>query len=531
MMERITGAVPARVPPRLMPALDGAGLLLGLVLATAIYARQHAAHPWRPAAARLDQGWWAWWDQGRYLDAALAWAAGDFDPARHFYLPGYPLLAAPFVHLTPAQPFWLPDLACLLAAMALFALLAARLASGIPVPRTLAGLLFLGTTLLTPQGPDAWVIPWTTTPTAPLMLGCLLAALRFADRPAPLPAFLAAAGGGGMAAFRPMDAVVGLTASGLFMAYTLLRARPEWRDFGRIAAASALGLALPLALTGLAYAAVHGAKPSDYVAFSSAVGFEWRLLPLHWVTLVLDPRPVFPEGLGLAAAFPWIVPGIAGMAVCLTVAPGRAGRPAHCLVAGAALAYLAVYLCYRDLHPTGLWRYNNHHYFKWLMPVFGLYAVLGLAAVLGSARRVRVALVAGVTAISLLCWRVELAARPDKPDKAVAAVLDEHTLRVPSFSGRVDDVVLAGAAGPVEAVYFGKHILTVAGRRFEHFKDFKVFVRPGGLMLMPLRPMPAGEATITFGPGVQLDPAVAPRQERQRVVPSLPFTAPGPPPP
>lgn len=192
----MTAAV-ARSPTRLAPALDGAGLLLGLALAAAMYARLYAAHPWHPAAARLDQGWWTWWDQGRYLDAALAWAAGDLDPARHFYLPGYPLLAAPFIRLTPAQPFWWPDLLCLLAAMALFAALAARLAGGIPFPRTLAGLLFLGTALLTPEGPDAWVIPWTTTPTAPLMLGCLLAALRFADRPAPLPAFLAAAGGGG----------------------------------------------------------------------------------------------------------------------------------------------------------------------------------------------------------------------------------------------------------------------------------------------------------------------------------------------
>lgn len=122
------------------------------------------------------------------------------------------------MHLTPAQPFWLPDLACLLAAMTLFAWLVARLASGIPYPRTLAGLLFLGTTLLTPRGPNAWVIPWTTTPTAPLLLGCLLAALRFADRPAPLPAFLAAAAEAAMAAFRPMDAVVGLTAAGLFIA-------------------------------------------------------------------------------------------------------------------------------------------------------------------------------------------------------------------------------------------------------------------------------------------------------------------------
>lgn len=159
--------------------------------------------------------------------------------------------------------------------------------------------------------------------------------------------------------------------------------------------------------------------------------------------------------------------------------------------------------------------------------MFGLYAALGLAALLG-AHRVRAAFVAGVTAAALLPWRIELVAQPEA---AVPVVLDEHTLRVPGFSGRVDDVILAGATGPADALYFGKHSLAVAGRRFEHLKDFKVFLRPGGLMLMPLRPMPAGDAVITFGPGVQLDPAAVPRQERQRVALLPPFSAPGPPPP
>ncbi len=309
-MGRIRGALLARVAPRAMPALDQVGLLLGLVLATSAYARLYAAHPWLPAAARLDQGWWTWWDQGRYLDAALAWAAGDLDPSRHFYLPGYPLLAAPFVHLTPAQPFWWPDLACLLAAMMLFALLAARLASRIP--------------------PGCGATTTTTTSSG----SCRCSACM--------------------------------------------------------------------------------------------------------------PRCCWP-------------------------------------------------------------------------------------ALLGSARRGRVALVAGIAAALLFCWRVELAPRPDETG---AAVLDEHTLRIPGFSGRVDDVVLAGASGPVEAIYFGKHTLSVADRGFEHLTDFKVFPRPGGLMLMPLRPMPAGEVIITFGPGVHLDPAMLPRQERQRIVLSLPFTrAPSPPPP
>eukprot|EP01035_Chromulina_nebulosa_P034043 gene34043-45631_t len=83
--------------------------------AAVIYLLAHRLSPLRPLTAEATAGWWSWSDQFRYLRAATAWAGGDLDPAQHWYWPGYPLLAAPFVGLTPAQPFLIPDLLCLLA--------------------------------------------------------------------------------------------------------------------------------------------------------------------------------------------------------------------------------------------------------------------------------------------------------------------------------------------------------------------------------------------------------------------------------
>src|SRR5262249_4128276 len=40
--------------------------------------------------------------------------------------------------------------------------------------------------------------------------------------------------------------------------------------------------------------------------------------------------------------------------------------------------YTAFILAYVDLLPSGFWRFNNVHYLKWLLPLFGLFALIFL---------------------------------------------------------------------------------------------------------------------------------------------------------
>src|SRR6516165_4122113 len=107
---------------------------------------------------------------------------------------------------------------------------------------------------------------------------------------------------------------------------------------------------------------------------SEQIGFEWRLLPIRWVTLMLDPRPLFMEGRGAIEVYPWIVPGLAGMAVYLTMPDRRCSRISHAIVIGAAAMYLTAYFFYQQKEAYDIWRYMVYHYFKWLFPVFGFYA-------------------------------------------------------------------------------------------------------------------------------------------------------------
>ncbi len=138
--------------------------------------------------------------------------------------------------------------------------------------------------------------------------------------------------------------------------------------------AAVAGAAVPLLGFGAAYLAVDGLRADGYLLSSAGYGFEWRLLPLRWVILMIDPKPLFIDGQGLAQVFPWIVPGLVGMVALLLARRVSVPRFVHWAVVAAVMADVVQFLCYRDLHPDYLWQNGVYHYFKWTLPFFGLYA-------------------------------------------------------------------------------------------------------------------------------------------------------------
>ncbi len=492
-------------------------LAFATLAAAGFYAAAYLHHPHRPGSPAHPQGWWVvGWDQPLYLRAAAAWAAGNLDPAEHWYLPGYPLLAAPFAYVTPANPFLLPNLALLLASLWLTAALAARLAPRWPLAPGLGAAVFLGTSVLPPAALDAWVTPWTTTPTAALTLGCLLAAATLAARlpngRLAWPAFTAALCGAGVALFRPIDAAVLLCAVGAALLIALARHPPGARTLMRAALAAAAGGALAGLLLAVPYVAVHGWHRSAYVVTSANIGFEWRLIPLRWATIVLSPRPWLPEGSGLVEVFPWIVPGLAGVAACLASPPAGGARALHAAVAAAVAGQVLLYLAYRDLHAPGLWAFGNNHYLKWVLPLLGVYALL-LAGTLRERRRWGALAGAGAL-LALLPWRAELALE----EGGAGARVEAGALMLPSVRLGTNDAILVPANGSRASIYFGEHRMRIGASDLHRIADFKTFPVPGGLMITPLRPLPAGPVVWTPGAGVTLATDPAPRMARQRVV-------------
>ena len=507
------------LPPRSVLAwfawlMEGLGLGLLGWRTVLRFLHDHAGGPLLPANVAPPGGWWSWTDQSRYYRAALAWASGNLHASEHWYLPGYPLLAAPFVHVTPFDPFLLPDLACLLLSGWLTACLAARLLDGVPLPRLLGGAAFFVADVGSSRGLAAWIEPWTSTPLTPLLLGLLLAALRFGDRPRARRAALCGLLWGLVVMVRPTEAVTAGLPAALACASGCLRLRGDRARRLRIAGAG-VGAALPPCLATLAlHVAVFGWTEGEYLRQSFGTGFEFSMLPLKWAMLAVDPGPFRTGGPGLAVRFWWGLPGLGGILAAFATMSRRM-RATHLLVGGAVLLHWATYLCYRDLHPEGIWRWGNYHYFKWTEAVLATYALLLLCLLARRATRDR-ALLCCLAVAAAACLRVGLVPLP--PAQQGAWIASPHEIVVPAGLRHPDRAVLVSGAYDPDAVFAGPHVLHQAGRTWAYNGDVKAWPIPGGFAIGALRRLPRGEARIRLAPDLVLAPATRLREVQLRLV-------------
>jgi len=491
-----------------MKTIDRAAPWAALFTSLISYAWRLYYDPARPSGNFI--GWWGWFDQGQYIRAARAWSDGVLTSAEHWYLPGYPMLAAPFVRLFPTDPFTVADVLCLAVATLAFCALAQRLLNR-PGAATLGAVVWVVTVAVSGLGMRTWVEPWTTTPTTVLTFLSLLLLLRIIDRPSTRDAALLGLTASCVLLFRPTDAAVLLAVTGLWAA-AIVTSRRDWYS----ALAGVAGAGIGLALFAGLYFSIYGWTRSQYLAGSADVGFEWHLLWLRWVTLVVDPAPLVPNEIGLAQAFWWVIPGIMGSAACLVVTRGTTWLR-HAAVIAFMTVHLLVYLVYRDLHPQGLMRFHNYHYMKPLLPLLGLYATLLVVVPIQSRARTAGWAVAACAGL-LFCWRAEFV-----PDGRTALVTGPHTLVLPYGIGPLDGAVRVTAKEAFTETYLGEYAMEAGGARWGSNTSVKAEPIPGGFLFIALRPLPGGPATVQFPPKVLLSDTPPPAMGRQRVVFTPPF--------
>ncbi len=472
---------------------------LALVATAIVFLVSHHLDPLHPTGTAVRNGFWWWTDQHRYLEAALAWARGDLDPAEHWYFPGYPLLAAPFVFLRTGDPFLIPDLLCSLATLACCAELTRRLAPDHPWARTFGALAFAVIFMASGWFRESWIIPWSTTPVVPLTLTAILLVLRLQDAPAPSSAFLLGLTAASVALFRPTDALVLIIVCPIFVLVASMRQRA--RELVRIILAAALGGVAPLTALLAIHLAVHGWTKGSYLIESANTGFEWRLVPFRWVTIVISPRGVFPDGAGLAQHFPWFAPGIA--ALVAGVAGLLGGRWRRHLVVGAFVATdMMFYLAYRDLHPQGLWRFNNYHYFKSVLSILAVYSVLLVLRLADSRGRTMLLSTTVAATVALFAWRAEWRPSMGLVDPIVTG---PHALSLTGDLHGPLDAILVPAKGSFDAIYGGDNRLEVGKTELSENDGFKAVPVAGGMLLEPLRSIGEGPATFTTDPAIDFD--------------------------
>ncbi|MDB5706293.1 MAG: hypothetical protein JWN66_3409 [Sphingomonas bacterium] len=337
--------------------------------------------------------WHGAWDQSQYLRSTLAFAHADFAAASHWYPLLYPLAAVPFAWVMPGNPYLLLDILCVFFMIGPII----RVAAHLGIDRRAAMIVLLLTLLWPPQLWGAWVRPWTTTLSAPLIwwllarAGDILVARR--DMTARDMAWL-----GCVAALvplvRPADAVIVAMLGGWLAIAMLRRGTLGWHRLGGAVG----GAMVPLVAYGALHLLIYGPRPTDYMLLSAEIGTCFSDLGWKMSILFVDPRPWYPQISGVLGRMPWVALGLAGalFALLRNDDAGRRGYAACLLLA--ATAYVVVLTAYADFLPSGLWKNSNIHYLKWVLPLLGMMAWL----LVRDGRRAPFRAGAAMTAIFLL---------------------------------------------------------------------------------------------------------------------------------
>lgn len=432
---------------------SGWALLLAVAL---LYSWAYWRDELNPGAATVEQrtGWWSWFDQQKYGEAAVALAEGRLDRETYYYPLGYPALGAAFARFWPAHPFFVPGLLLTCATAAAGWRFARRWLA--PSVALVLGMIYVAThaDLLR----LTLVIPWNTLPTqAALATGLWLTVARFGGGAVIGLAVLAAVTWW----VRPSDAVCFAP----LLAVATLRL-PDWGARLRWGAVGAGIIAVAVVAMGLVNLRVHGAWRTPYEVMSVAdIGFFSYPVAEKLFWLFVDARPFFGEpDTALLWRYPWLWAVLPGAVWWLR----RDGWAAAAGLTAIAMNW-ALYLAYNDFLPSGLFRFSQVHYLTWaFLPL----ATVAVAPWLTPGRDRWVRGAAGVTLVLLV--------------GALGLQLRERPLPVEAGPGFVsglprDRVVWVHFAGePLEAV----QKLRLDGRPIREVHDYQIPYVPSDLRLL-----------------------------------------------
>lgn len=355
----------ASQPKRLVQGFRRQRLLLALLAIVGLYFfYYYMQHPWRPGSM-TKLGWNGWYDQGAYLVEALAIRESDLRAVRYQYPMGYPMTAAPFVHVLD-DPFLPVNTVSFVVAVGIFFATARRL-----VGRPLAFVGGLLLALATPVLVLYTAVPWTTTAAlvtigwwgyvalgrrrldaVGVVIGALLLGWTYMSR-----------GGGELALLAPLGAAVAW------------RDRKSPRFFVHVSL-FAITLILVIAGNVLWTHAIFGQPAHPYVEAVTEVGFELDRIPSSlWGGVVYSGRTgEYWPPLGLSAF--WLVFAPFGMYVAIRDA-ARRDRLVHLGMIISIVLGLVVVASFNAFTADAL-KFHCLHYMKIWLPVLAVYALVAI---------------------------------------------------------------------------------------------------------------------------------------------------------
>lgn len=474
-------------------------LPLALVVLFCLYQYRYLTYPSVPGNnAQYPLGWWGWIDQGLYWKSAKAFAVLDLRPASHFYPPLYPLFGALFLPISEMHPFYLVNLALMAGFFLLvFRLFRPHLGPAAAALFTLAGMV--GYPIIGLQ----WVVPWTSTLGAFLLAAALVLLDRFDRlRHSSLPASTFATNAilfgivvGAQIPVRTADFATTAPAAIAYASLVVAMAvgnEPDARRNGIVSiGAGAAGFAMPvLFFATFNYLSAGTLAGTYFQAVAGGIGFDIFQVPERLFSLLVASQVYFLE---FNADWISVIP-ILFIAVVLAIVLIVFPEPLFMRVAGLMMAvHLIVYASYRDSVPTGMFRYFNVHYYKWMFPI-----ALGIVAyrLKPSAFGRREAITVATGALIVLLVASVTAQRRDVP--ILASTSEDRTVRLDVQQPNAIQIIdLVGVKAPPESnAITVETSATIDGRQLFPVRDYRFVANEKLVRLILASPQNAGSVEI-----------------------------------
>ncbi len=459
-----------------------------------MYGAAYWLHPARPGtSAEHPWGWFGWFDQGKYLRAALALSQFSFSPELYFYPPLYPALGALFLKLTPLHSFFFVDAICFLLYAHFFIDLARRYVGWWP-----AVIVFSLSFIPVREFMGLWIEPWTTTLVAPIYAYLFWSVNRLSNT-CELPSYrwcaLSGALGAAVLATRPADAVA-IAPLFIYLMIWLYRsallAGNARHSFICGLVVCAAGLAGICGYFAFNYSVYGGVLGNYFDISTNRNGFHFYDLPEKAVSIFLDAQPLYgPDGESVLLKMPWLSALLPGFIYMLIF-----GSTVFRLLGVVVLTQLLIYLPYSDLLPTGMWKYHNIHYFKWMFPylwLLGLFSLLQAKNELCNRRAVGILryAVCAMLAVILLSIQVRLIDITDLVEISKTGEAELVSIQIESRQPLVIDLIkMPDVVGGYREIYFGfENSVESSGIPLVPIRDFRLFPLNPGAQLLFIRPL------------------------------------------
>ncbi|MDA7623039.1 hypothetical protein N8645_00745 [bacterium] len=362
-------------------------LIISISLVSITWLLVYKSHPAAPLPLGSHDGigWWGWFDQMQYLHITKQFASADFFNPEKYYPPLYPAIPSITNNALGSTISYIATDFTL--SLIFFTSLLFLFKEYLNPLITLASVaLVYGTSSITYQ---QWVIPWTTNLSSVfLIIISLLVSHEYKNRsrqtiPAlNIRASVSFALTGLMLWVRPFEIIpagvlcIGMLGIQIKSQLSLSKNLPLTRKISQ----SIRLLSVPLVfLTGVVslYAIYNlktfGSWVPSYSKTINSMGFSPWDVGFKFISLVTDSSTYGLHDGHLTHRLPLFIP----LALISLIGMIFLKWPLKLLVL-AALASFTSYLTFNDLVPTGLFTFNNLHYFTWSIAVIGATATTSL---------------------------------------------------------------------------------------------------------------------------------------------------------